>query len=187
MININISYIKALIYNDGSMMEILKAAQKLELPDWWVCAGFIRNKVWDECHSYSLTSKQNDIDVIFFDSYHTNEAYEKYLETILLEHLPDLPWSVKNQARMHVLSGFSPYHSSEDGIAHFPETPTSVGIKLSDNGELILTAPWGIEDLVTLTVRPTPPYRDPDKYPIYLQRIAEKNWAEQWPKLNILK
>jgi uncharacterized protein len=34
-----------LISSDKQMVEILKVVKSLELPDWWVCAGFVRSKI----------------------------------------------------------------------------------------------------------------------------------------------
>ncbi len=34
-----------LIQSDTWMMEILQTAKSLQLPDWWVCAGFVRSKI----------------------------------------------------------------------------------------------------------------------------------------------
>jgi uncharacterized protein len=31
-----------LIRGDERMMEIIKIASTLNLPDWWICAGFVR-------------------------------------------------------------------------------------------------------------------------------------------------
>jgi hypothetical protein len=36
-----------LIQCDGKMMEIIKVASTLNLPDWWICVGFVRSKIWD--------------------------------------------------------------------------------------------------------------------------------------------
>lgn len=33
--------------DDEWMMNILQNAKSLNLPDWWVCAGFVRSKIWD--------------------------------------------------------------------------------------------------------------------------------------------
>ncbi len=41
-----------LIQNDDRMMEIVKAASKVNLPDWWICAGFVRSKIWDTLHGF---------------------------------------------------------------------------------------------------------------------------------------
>lgn len=42
----------AAVREDEWMMDILAAAKTLELPDWWICAGFLRSKMWDEMHRY---------------------------------------------------------------------------------------------------------------------------------------
>jgi hypothetical protein len=34
-----------LIKRDEWMMEILRVVKGLNLPDWWVCAGFVRSEV----------------------------------------------------------------------------------------------------------------------------------------------
>ena len=34
------------------MMDLLKGAKSLNLPDWWICAGFVRSKIWDVLHGF---------------------------------------------------------------------------------------------------------------------------------------
>lgn len=42
----------ALIKDDKWMMEILETVKSLNLPDWWICAGFVRSKIWDVLHDF---------------------------------------------------------------------------------------------------------------------------------------
>ena len=59
-----------LIQNDKWMMDILEQAKKLNLPDWWIGAGFVRSKIWDVLHEYkerTPMSASSDIDLIYFD------------------------------------------------------------------------------------------------------------------------
>ena len=72
-----------LIYEDKWMMEILRSAQSLELPDWWVCAGFVRSKIWDMLHGFDERTPLPDIDVIYFDPSNVDEEIEKGYENIL--------------------------------------------------------------------------------------------------------
>ncbi len=39
-----------MVKNDEWMMNVLTEANKLNLPDWIIGAGFLRNKVWDYLH-----------------------------------------------------------------------------------------------------------------------------------------
>lgn len=84
-----------LIENDEWMMDILQMAKSLELPDWWICAGFVRSKVWDTLHDYEIRTATPDIDVIYFDQLHTDEVYEQSLEKALVNMDASIPWSVK--------------------------------------------------------------------------------------------
>ena len=58
--------IKEWLFADDSMMGVLRAVRDLELPDCWIGAGFLRNKVWDELHNSQYRSLF-DIDVIYFE------------------------------------------------------------------------------------------------------------------------
>ncbi|MHC0039492.1 nucleotidyltransferase family protein [Pseudoneobacillus sp. C159] len=169
------------------MMEILKTAQSLHLPDWWVCAGFVRSKIWDVLHGFSERSDLADVDVVYFDPKNTDEQIEKELEETLKAKQPGIPWSVKNQARMHVINDFPPYTSSVDAISKFPETVTALGVKLDENDQVILTAPCGIEDVINLVVKPTPYFLETDELKqIYEQRLETKKWESKWEKVKVI-
>ncbi len=174
----------ASIEKDKWMMEILRTAKSLKLPDWWICAGFVRSKVWDVLHEYSERTPIPDIDVIYFDPTNLNESEEKKLEEKLNSHSPAIPWSVKNEARMHLRNNVEPYSSSVDAISKFPETATALGVKLNERDNVILTAPCGISDVINLVVKPTPYFSENEERTfIYNQRILKKNWKAIWNKL----
>ncbi|MFS1513766.1 nucleotidyltransferase family protein [Chengkuizengella sp. SCS-71B] len=176
-----------LVQEDNWMMEILLAAKALELPDWWICAGFVRNKIWDSLHNFSERTILSDIDVIFFDDLHIDKKYEKNLEEKLRKIMPNIPWEVKNEARMHIVNGILPYSSSVDAISKFPETATALGLKLDTHNNLILTAPCGIEDVINLEVKPTPYFLSNENLSsIYKKRIKQKNWKSIWNKIKII-
>lgn len=175
-----------LIQSDEAMMQIIKAARSLDLPDWWICAGFVRSKIWDVLHEFKERTLTQDVDVIYFDPAKTDEIYEKELEKKLISILPGIPWSVKNQARMHVVNNISPYTSSEDAISKFPETATALGVKLDKENNLVLTTPCGIEDVLNLEVKPTPFFTETkERAAIYDERIIKKNWKAIWYKINV--
>lgn len=174
------------IREDEWMMGVLRAVRKLDLPDWWICAGFVRSKIWDTIHQFSHRTPLTDIDVIYYDSLKISEEQEKLLEGRLKKINPNLPWSVKNQARMHVINNFPMYTSSFDGMAHFPETATALGVMLRHDGSIVLAAPYGIEDAVSLMVKPTPHFEKIEKNrQVYEARVKQKNWQSVWNRLRI--
>ncbi len=175
-----------LIESDEWMMDILRVAKSLNLPDWWVCAGFVRTKVWDTLHGYDFRTPLPDIDVIYFDKNDVSEEKEKHHEKRLLELCPVEPWSVKNQARMHVINNMPPYANSTEAMSKFPETATAIGIKLDHDNQLQFAAPCGIQDLINLVVKPTPLYKKTAEHAsIYENRLKQKNWQALWPNITI--
>jgi uncharacterized protein len=175
-----------LIQSDDKMMEIIKVASTLKLPDWWISAGFVRSKIWDTLHGFSERTKTPDVDVIYFDTTNIDENIEKELENKLKSIMPNIPWSVKNEARMHVINHLTPYTSSEDAISKFPETATALGVKLDKDNKLVLTAPCGIEDVIHLELKPTAHFIETEELAtIYEERIIKKNWKAIWPKLKV--
>lgn len=164
-----------LIENDEWMMNVLQMAKSLELPDWWVCAGFVRSKIWDTLHDYEAKTAMPDVDVIYYDSLHQDEIYEQSLETKLMNIDATIPWSVKNQARMHVVNNMPPYSSSVNAISKFPETATALGVTLDELNNVILTAPCGIEDVLSLQVRPTAHFlKSKERLHMYKNRVIKR-------------
>ncbi len=179
--------ILALVAGDGWMMAALTAVAKLGLPDCWIGAGFLRGAVWDRLHGYGSRTPLDDIDVIYFDPEACDPTAEAALERRLGGLLPGLPWSVKNQARMHLRNGDAPYGSSAAALAHWLETPTAVALRLNDGGDPELLAPLGTADLLDLTVRPTPhARRHKHRLAAYRARLASKNWPAKWPRLRVV-
>jgi uncharacterized protein len=175
-----------LVKEDEWMMDILRAVKSLNLPDWWVCAGFVRSKIWDTLHGFKERTPIPDIDVIYFDDTNMDELEEKKLEMRLRNILPNIPWSVKNEARMHIVNNIPPYSSSVDAISKFPETATSLGVKLDEKDDIILVAPWGVDDVINLEVKPTPYFKQSKELSkIYEERIKKKNWKAIWYKVKV--
>ncbi|WP_409292893.1 nucleotidyltransferase family protein [Peribacillus sp. SCS-37] len=175
-----------IIKEDAWMMDVLRVAKSLNLPDWWICAGFVRSKIWDNLHGFAERTSTPDVDVIYFDTANIDEMEEKKYEDLLREISPRIPWSVKNQARMHILNNLPPFSSSVDAISKFPETATALGLKLDERDQLVLAAPWGIHDLLHLQLKPTPYYTEDRKLVnIYEERLLKKNWKSLWSQITV--
>ncbi|MCC5962525.1 MAG: nucleotidyltransferase family protein [Rhodobacteraceae bacterium] len=157
--------------------------EALSLPQGCIGAGFVRNLVWDHCHEGARDCRQEDIDVLFFDQSITDAAYDAEIEATLRDSAPDLKWSVKNQARMHIRNKDAPYVSVEDAMRFWPETATAVAAMRSGS-ECIFIAPFGLSDLERLILRPTS--AAPHKIAAFHSRVAGKNWRTRWPKVRVM-
>lgn len=159
-------------------MGVLRLVEDVGLPDWWIGAGFVRNAVWDHLHGKPMTPL-NDIDVLYFDPERTDPDIDESIEMELTSRGPKKPWSVRNQARMHLRNGDEPYASTADAISHWQETATAVAVSISSAGHVVLAAPHGVDDLMDLIVRPTAP----EKAALVAERAEAKRWTKLWPKL----
>ncbi|WP_371932607.1 nucleotidyltransferase family protein [Bacillus carboniphilus] len=66
-----------LVEKDQWMMDIIRSVKRLQLPDWWICAGFVRSKIWDVQQGFTERTKLPDVDVIYYDKSNTDEKTEK--------------------------------------------------------------------------------------------------------------
>jgi hypothetical protein len=176
--------LRAILFGDPLRWRILSLVRGLGLPDCWIAAGFVRNAVWDHLHGRRASPPAGDVDVIWFSSERAVANEDRSLEAALRSLDPTIDWSVRNQARMHRRNSDEPYSSTEDAMSHWPETATSVGVRLTERHELRIAAPFGLDDLFALVVRPTPGFGD-EKRPIFLARVHEKAWLAAWPLLRL--
>lgn len=177
-----------LIAADSWRMEVLRTVGALALPDCWIGAGFVRALVWDCLHGYDRPTPLDDVDVIYFDAEKTESAedrrHENSLRALWPAGSPAVPWSVKNQARMHKKNSDAPYRNTSDALCHWLETPTAVAVRTDGDGRLELMAPLGLDDLLAMRVAPTL-HALSRRMAAYRERVLSKSWARQWPLLEV--
>ena len=186
MVNITMTEqeILNLIKQDKWMMNIIQTASHLNLPQWIIGAGFVRNKVWDYLsRNIKETVDTADIDLVYFDPAGNDWEDDNKLSD-RLTHDTGIKWQVKNQVYMHERNNLPPYKSTEDAISTWPETVTAIGVTLDKDSRLRFIAPYGINDLVNFIVRPTPNFIN--KIEVIKERVTEKKWLEKWPNLTLI-
>jgi hypothetical protein len=141
--------------------------------------------VWDALSGFPFgTNSPGDVDVAWFDPARADPRDDAAVEARLRALCPGLPWSVRNQTRVHRRNGDPPYAGTLDAIAHWPETATAVAARWTTGAGIELAAPWGLEDLLGLVLRPTPRFAaDPAKRAVFEARRTAKAWQRRWPLL----
>jgi hypothetical protein len=176
------SKLRHIIQTDPLRWRLLGVVRALRLPDCWVGAGFVRNAVWDHLHFRSSSPLNGDVDVIWHDPQHADRVDDENHELALREAEPSVIWSVKNQARMHLRNGDAPYASSTEAMRYWPETATAIAVRRNADDSCEVAAPYGLEDLFGLIVRPTRRFTV-EKRDIYEARLRSKQWSASWPML----
>ncbi|WP_256762125.1 nucleotidyltransferase family protein [Cohnella sp. WQ 127256] len=176
--------LKEILATHPSLMRDLELVQDLNLPNWCIAAGYVRNFVWDYLHNQESNTPLNDVDVLYYDREDETEETEKRYESRLKDKFSEYNWSIKNQARMHDRNHENRYVSVEDAMSRWPETVTAIGITLDQMNNLEIIAPYGLSDLFELKVRMSPLFRDPE---YFKTRVQNKNWLKTWPKLELIE
>lgn len=173
-----------LIRSDPIRLRLLLRLQALDLPDAWIGAGTVREAVWDRRHGRRPRPPGGDIDILWFAP-GQGAGLDRALERRLAAAEPRFAWSVKNQARMHLRNGDSPYRDTADAMRHWPETATAVAVRLR-GARLDVLAPFGLDDLFGLVLRPTPAFRG-GRHAIFQARLRDKKWLRRWPGLRLTR
>lgn len=166
------------------LYELIKEVREVNA-DLYLGGGAVRNLVWDELHNYSLYTQIADLDIIYFDSLSNTKEHDKRLEGLLFKKIPNIKWSVKNQARMHLWNKEEAYSSLEEAIEKWPETCTAIAVRIGSENNIEVVKPFGLTDLYRLIVTPTPHFKNQNKLERYRERINSKNWEKTWKKLRI--
>jgi hypothetical protein len=172
------------------MVRALEAAREVDPPDWLIGAGAIRSLVWDHLHGLTEPELPKDIDLVFFDADVLTDEREAEVADELRQRAPELPWDVKNQAAVHLwyprVFGLNvrPLASSADAVGTWPETATSVAVRLLADDRLGIVAPFGLEDLFGLICR-----RNRNRVTVeeYRRRVQAKGIGSRWPRVSILQ
>jgi uncharacterized protein len=170
-------------------ISVLETVRACNPPDWLVGAGIIRNLVWDHLHQYQTPTPLADIDVIFFDPQDVRPERDRMVQRQLAQILPDLDWEATNQAAVHLwyeeVFGFSvpALHSSEEAVGTWPETATSVAVRLLSSDQIHIVAPCGLSDLFNMVLRRNPCRVTREQF---VQRLRSKDILRKWPRVQII-
>ncbi|ATC26106.1 nucleotidyltransferase family protein [Caulobacter vibrioides] len=173
-------------------MHVLKTVRELDLPDWMIFSGAVYQPVWNHLTGRAPDYGIKDYDVAYHDdsdtSYEAEDVVIKRVAAAFEPPLRDLV-EVRNQARVHLwfekkFGADEPYPPLEDSAAalkRFVATAFCVGVRLQADDSLQVWAPFGLEDLFALRLRPNP-----------LRVKGAGGWARttasakaRWPEISI--
>jgi hypothetical protein len=175
----------AIVRHHPFLSVVLERFEAVCLPDAWLVAGAVAQGVWNASFGRPPDYGLKDLDIVYFEGADLTAGTEAGHETRLRALFADLPvkLDVKNEARVHLWykdvfgNGIDPYRSTEDAIATFPTTATSVGVR-PDGAMLRFCAPFGLDDLLAGIVRPN---KRQITRAVYEKKTAR--WRTLWPEL----
>ncbi|GAA1887251.1 nucleotidyltransferase family protein [Asanoa iriomotensis] len=170
------------------LMAALAAVRASRLPEAWIGAGVLRDLVWDERYGAGFDpARVRDVDVAFFDAADLSRDRDQSATALLTGLLPAVPWEATNQAAVHTWyadhfggAAVPPLTSVADAVATWPETATSVAVRLTDRVEVC--APLGVADLLGGVWRPNPRRITVERS---RERLARQRPATRWPGVRV--
>jgi hypothetical protein len=168
------------------LMRVLSVVRELELPDWLVFSGSVYGPIWNHLTGRAPDHGLSDYDLAYFDasdiSYEAEDVVIRRVAAAFEPPLGDLV-EVRNQARVHLWfedhfgEPYAPLAYSAEALERFAAPAFAVGVRLEPDDRLTIFAPFGLEDVFAMRIRPNPTRRAKA-----LPKIIAKAKA-RWPEL----
>jgi len=153
---------EAIIGSDPDLMRLLTAIRTLRLPQWRLVAGCLYQTVWNVLTGRPPRTGIKDYDLIYFDDRDLSWAAE---DAVILRVAAATrgcvgPVEARNQARVHLWfeRRFGPPYprlsSADAALAYYASMVHAVGVRLEDDERLGVVAPFGLDDLFAMVIRP---------------------------------
>jgi hypothetical protein len=179
--------LEEIVRSSPNLMQVLRTARDLDLPDWLVFSGAVYQRVLNSLTGRDLDYGIKDYDLGYFDpdvSYEAEDAVIRRVAAAFAAPLSQMV-EVRNQARVHLWfegrfgEPYAPLTSSAEALARFVSPLYAVGVRLESSETLTIVAPFGLDDLFAMRLRPNP-IRPTNGF----ARTAASA-AARWPELNV--
>jgi hypothetical protein len=179
--------LEEIVRSSPNLMQVLRTARYLDLPDWLVFSGAVYQRVLNSLTGRDLDYGIKDYDLGYFDpdvSYEAEDAVIRRVAAAFAAPLSQMV-EVRNQARVHLWfegrfrEPYAPLTSSAEALARFVSPLYAVGVRLEASETLTIVAPFGLDDLFAMRLRPNP-IRPTNGF----ARTAASA-AARWPELNV--
>jgi hypothetical protein len=157
--------LEAIVRASPSLMQVLTTARELDLPDWLIFSGAIYQRVLNHLTGRDLDYGVKDYDLGYHDasdiSYEAEDAVIRRVADAFEPPLREMV-EVRNQARVHLWfeakfgEAYAPLGATTEALARFVSPLFAVGVRLEADDRLTIAAPFGLEDLFALRLRPNP-------------------------------
>lgn len=149
---------------DPALMHVLTVMRDLALPDWRLFSGAVYQAVWNARTGRPVGYGVKDYDIGYFDPDVSWDAEDVFIRRVAaaFEEPFRSQVEVRNQARVHLWfegrfgEPYAPLTSTDEALTRFVAPCFAVGVRLEKDGSIGVAAPFGLEDVFDMTIRPNP-------------------------------
>ncbi len=153
---------EAIIRSDPGLMHLLDRLHTLALPQWRLVAGCLYQTVWNALTDRPRGTGIKDYDLIYYDDADLSwEAEDAVIQRVAAATRDCVgPVEVRNQARVHLwfADRFGcPYPrlaSADEALCYYASIVHAIGVRLEGEGRLDIAAPFGLDDMFAMRIRP---------------------------------
>jgi uncharacterized protein len=125
-------------------------------------AGCLYQTVWNVLTNKPARTGIRDYDLIYFDDCDLSwGAEDQVVQRVALRvrHLP-APVEVRNQARVHLWfkqrfgADYTALRCADEALTRYASVVHALGVRLELDGSLDIAAPFGLDDLFNMVIRP---------------------------------
>lgn len=153
---------EAIIRRDPDLMHLLDRLRTLALPQWRLVAGCLYQTVWNALTDRPRGTGIKDYDLIYYDGADLSwEAEDIVIQRVAAATRDCVgPVEVRNQARVHLWFAdrfgcdYPPLASADEALRYYASIVHAVGVRLNDDDRLDIAAPFGLNDVFEMRIRP---------------------------------
>lgn len=181
--------LETILRRTEGLMTVMDTARRLALPDWLIFSGAVYQPVINHLTGRPLDYGLKDYDLGYFDPSDTSyEAEDVVIRKVAAAFEPPLRElvEVRNQARVHLWfegkfgEPYEPLSRSAEALERFTSATFAVGARLEADGSMTIVAPFGLEDIFALRLRPNPVRKTGG----FTRTAAAAK--QRWPELQII-
>ncbi len=180
----------AIVRSNPQLMQVLTTVRALDLPDWRVFSGAVYQAVWNAQTGRPVGYGIKDYDLGYFDPDTSWDAEDVVIKRVAAAFDPPLRdlVEVRNQARVHLWfeARFGePYDALPDtdtALSRFVAPAFAVGVRLEADDTISVAAPFGLEDVFSMTLRPNPVRGGARGW-----RRTVENARGRWPEITVIE
>jgi hypothetical protein len=153
---------ETIIRGDPDLMQLLASIRGVRLAQWRLVAGCLYQTVWNVLTGRKRGTGIKDYDLIYFDDSDLSwEAEDRVIRVVAAATRGCVgPVEVRNQARVHLWfearfgTAYPRLYSADEAIRRYASIVHAIGVRLEYDDRLDVVAPFGLDDLFSMVIRP---------------------------------
>lgn len=182
--------LEAIVRADPDLMTVLEGVRAEGLPDWLIFSGAVYQSVWNHLTGRPAGHGVKDFDVGYFDDDYSWDAEDAVIRRVAVRFDEPLRSRVEVRNQRRVSEWFPakfgqpwpPVAETAEALERFVAPAFAVGVRLEPDDRLTIEAPFGLDDVFAMIIRPNPTRPIAGDWDRVIDELVAR-----WPELKVEK